>query len=183
MSGVALLVIDVQESFRHAPYWQENGAAVFFEAVQKLIDGVVARDIPVVQIFHVDEDDAFRRESGFVKTMVPVRISPDKIIEKYRHSAFVGTELESWLREHAIERLIICGIRSEQCCETTTRHGADIGFEIDYVSEATLTFDMVDLQGEILTAAQIKHRTETVLTGRFAAIKSVDQVLADLPRT
>lgn len=175
---MALLVIDVQESFRHAPYWQENCVAPFLENIQRLIDGAVARNIPVVQIFHVDEDHAFRRESGFVKTMEPVRISPDKIIEKHRHSAFVGTELESWLRAQRIERLIICGIRSEQCCETTTRHGSDLSFEIDYVSEATLTFDMEDLQGAVLTAAQIIHRTETVLAGRFATIKTVEQVLA-----
>lgn len=178
MSQAALLVIDVQMSFPNREYWQGEFAPAFFTQIQKLIDGAQAQNMPIVQIFHVENEGAFSHASGFVKTLEPVRITPTKIIEKHRHSAFVGTELESWLRDQGIIRLIICGIRTEQCCETTTRHGSDLGFDVDYVTEATLTFDMMDLTGDILSAADIKHRTETVLAGRFATIKTVEEALA-----
>ncbi len=69
------------------------------------------------------------------------------------------------------------GIRTEQCCETTTRHASDLGWEVDYVTDATLTFDMAQPDGTPLSAADIKARTATVLAGRFATICNVAQAL------
>jgi nicotinamidase-related amidase len=97
---------------------------------------------------------------------------------KHRHSALVGTGLDVWLTEHGIRRLIVSGIRTEQCCETTTRHASDLGWEVDFVPEATLTFDMTQPDGTPLTAAQIKARTATVLDGRFCTLCSVDEALS-----
>ena len=97
---------------------------------------------------------------------------------KHRHSALVGTGLEVWLTENGIQRLIVSGIRTEQCCETTTRHASDLGWQVDYVTDATLTYDMQQPDGTPLSAAEIKARTATVLTGRFATLCTVDEALA-----
>jgi nicotinamidase-related amidase len=176
--NTALLVIDVQESFRHAPYFEESGLPAFLSAQQKLIDGAKAVGIPVVQIFHVDGDHAFAEESDFIRAMEGVHIKPAVTFRKNRHSAFVGTQLDAWLKDNGIKRLIISGIRTEQCCETTTRHGSDIGYSVDYVTEATLTFPMTHASGEVFSPAQIARRTELVLSGRFARIVTVDEALA-----
>ena len=77
-----------------------------------------------------------------------------------------------------MQRLIISGIRTEQCCETTTRHASDEGWAVDFVADATLTFDMATPSGGQLSAAQIKERTATVLAGRFATLCTVQQALA-----
>ena len=97
--------------------------------------------------------------------------------QKSRHSALVGTGLDVWLTQNGIGRLVVSGIRTEQCCETTTRHASDLGFKVDYVTDATLTFDMKNEDGSTLTAADIKVRTATVLKDRFAAILSVPQAV------
>ena len=73
----------------------------------------------------------------------------------------------------------ICGIRTEQCCETTARVASDLGYAVTFVSEATLTFPMM-YKGITLSAAEIRHRTETVLAGRFAEIKTVAETLESL---
>ena len=62
---------------------------------------------------------------------------------KSKHSALVGTGLEAWLRKQGIEKIVVSGIRTEQCCETTTRHASDLGWQVDYVMDATLTFNMM----------------------------------------
>ncbi|MGB7462981.1 MAG: isochorismatase family protein, partial [Candidatus Acidiferrum sp.] len=62
----ALLVVDAQESFRHRPYWNDHDAPLFLLRLQALIDGAKARDIPVVQIFHVEESGAFWVTYGHV---------------------------------------------------------------------------------------------------------------------
>ncbi|WGF89604.1 isochorismatase family protein [Marinivivus vitaminiproducens] len=174
----ALLVVDAQESFRHRPYWQDADVAAFQNRMQALIDGASARGLPTVQIFHVEDTGAFAPESGHVRTMEPLVIAPDAVFHKRRHSALVGTGLEVWLTRHGIGRLIVAGIRTEQCCETTARHAGDLGYAVDFVSEATLTFAMTDAAGRTWSAAEIKARTELVLAKRFARIVTVQEALA-----
>jgi nicotinamidase-related amidase len=176
-SDTALLVIDVQESFRHRPYFREDDVAAFIERQQELIDGAQSRGIPVVRIFHVEEEGVFSEASGFVTTLAPLRIAPAVTFRKRRHSALVGSGLDVWLTEHGIRRIIISGIRTEQCCETTTRHASDLGYTVDYVGEATLTFPMTDATGREWSAAEIRARTELVLADRFARIATVEEAL------
>jgi nicotinamidase-related amidase len=174
----ALLVIDAQESFRHRLYWSDSDFPRFLERLQALIDGAKARSIPVVQIFHVEDSGAFSIESGHVKAIDGLSITPDAVFRKRSHSAIIGSGLDVWLVQHGIRRLIISGIRSEQCCETTTRHSSDMGYEVCYVTEATLTFAMTDRQGKRWSAEEIKARTELVLDDRFARIVNVEEALA-----
>jgi len=174
----ALLVIDAQESFRHRPYWNDQDVPTFLERLQALIDGAAVRNIPVIQIFHVEKSGAFSLASGQVRTMEGISIAPDAVFQKQSHSALVGTGLDVWLVQHGIRRLIISGIRTEQCCETTTRHASDIGYAVVYVTEATLTFPMTDRRGRHWSAEEIKARTELVLDGRFASIAGVEEALA-----
>lgn len=179
-ADTALLVIDVQESFRHRPYWDETDVPEFTDRLQALIDGAAKRNIPVIRIFHVEDAGDFSLQSGHVTTMREVSIDPAATFYKHRHSALVGSGLGVWLTQHGIKRLIVSGIRSEQCCETTTRHASDLGFQVDYVTEATLTFPMKDRLGNVWTSAQIKARTELVLADRFARIATVGEAL-ELP--
>jgi nicotinamidase-related amidase len=178
LSDAALIVVDVQESFRQRPYWSDADAPAFLKNLQSLIDGAKARGIPVVQIFHVENEGEFAPTSGFVRTMSGLSIEPDAIFHKRSHSALVGSGLEVWLTQHGIRRVIVSGIRTEQCCETTTRHASDLGYAVDYVGEATLTFAMTGRDGRHWTPAEIRARTELVLDGRFARIATVEQALA-----
>lgn len=180
MKHTALLVIDVQESFRHTADWSENDLRQYIDKQQALIDGCAALGVPVVQIFHVEAAGPFSAASGHVRTLAGVAITPAVVFYKNQHSALAGTGLAAWLTRHGVNRLIISGIRTEQCCETTTRHASDSGFDIDYISEATLTFPMQHARsGRIHTAAAIREHTELVLEGRFARIATVAQILGD----
>jgi nicotinamidase-related amidase len=174
----ALLVIDVQESFRHRPYWSEADLPGFIDRLQRLVDGAKRRGLPVLQVLHVEDTGPFSLASGFVTALAGVSIVPDAVFHKRSHSAFVGTGLDVWLVQHQISRLIVSGIRTEQCCETTTRHGSDLGYEVDFVTDATLTFAMIDRRGGSWPPEVIKARTELVLDGRFARIVDVEGALA-----
>lgn len=177
MSATALLVIDAQESFRHRPYFSEADLPAYLERQQALIDGARATGLPIVQIFHTETTGPFARASGHVRTLHGLRIAPDAMFDKTRHSAFLGTGLGVWLTERRIGGLIVSGIRTEQCCETTTRHASDLGFAVDFVPEATLTFPMRDAGGRLWSTAEIRARTELVLSGRFARIATVEAAL------
>lgn len=178
MPTKALIVIDAQQSFRHSTYWSENDLPDYLKNQQALIDGCVQQGIPVVQVFHVEAQGHFSIASGNIQTLSGLSLTPDLTLHKHYHSAFAGTALASWLTEKGINQLIISGIRTEQCCETTTRHGSDSGFNVDFVSEATLTFPMTHARsGRVYSPADIRERTELVLEGRFARITTVAQAL------
>lgn len=180
--STAVLLIDVQQSFTARPYWDPAAAPAFLERVNTLVAGAAERGIPVVRILHTDGpktiDNPFALESGLVRPLdglAPYDAAASFL--KERHSALVGTGLTVWLHQQGIRRLIVAGIRTEQCCETTTRHASDEGWEVDYVTEATLTFAMTTPAGRTLSPAELYERTETVLAGRFATICSVEQAL------
>lgn len=178
VSDTALIVIDAQESFRFRPYWKENDVPLFLTRLQALVDGAAQQAIPVVQIFHVEREGVFSLASGHVTTMAGLSVKPDAVFHKQKHSALIGSGLAVWLVQHGIRRVIIAGIPTEQCCETTARHASDSGYEVDYVTEATLTFAMTDQRGRVWESQEIKARTELVLNGRFARIVTVEQALA-----
>lgn len=135
-----------------------------------------------VCVLHTDGpdtvDNPFSAASGQV---VPLKglvdFTPAATFTKHRHSALVGTGLDVWLTQNGVGRLIVSGIRTEQCCETTTRHASDLGWAVDYVLDATLTFDMLQPDVQPLRAADIKARTATVLADRFATLCTVAQAL------
>jgi nicotinamidase-related amidase len=177
----ALIVVDVQESFRRRPYFREQDLPGFLRNVQWLIDRCGSRGIPVVQVFHQEPgDDAgnpFSAASGCVCAMRELSLCAEAVVHKQVHSAMFGrtadgSTLEQWLRRREIGELLITGIRTEQCCETTARHAADLGFSVRYVMDATLTFAMRTRSGREVSAAEIQERTELVLEGRFAQVVS-----------
>jgi nicotinamidase-related amidase len=177
MNLTALLVIDVQESFRHRPYFRTDDLLPFFERLNELIRGAERNRWPIAQILHTEPTGPFSEASGLVRPMAEVAFTPTVVIKKQRHSALVQTSLKAWLDSNEIDRLVIGGIRTEQCCETTTRHASDLGYAVDFVTEATLTFPMIHPNGRAFTSEQIRERTELVLADRFARIQTVRGVL------
>jgi nicotinamidase-related amidase len=178
----ALLFIDVQQSFRTRPYWSEADVPAYLAHTNALLAGCAERGIPIVRIFHTagprEASNAFAPESGLIRPLDGVAPYDAAVtFEKHRHSALVGTGLAVWLHQHGIQRLIIAGIRTEQCCETTSRHASDEGWSVDFVGDATLTFEMTTPGGSKLSAVQIRERTETVLVDRFVTLTTVAQAL------
>ena len=183
MSATALLVIDAQASFVQRPYFSPADVPAYLAAQNALIAAALADGVPVLRVWHVEgpetPDNPFAQASGWVSPF-PGLMAFDAAatFTKQRHSALVGTGLDVWLTRHGIGRLVVSGIRTEQCCETTTRHASDLGWAVDCVTDATLTFDMALPDGTPLRAADIKARTAAVLDGRFATVCSVAQARA-----
>jgi len=177
-----LILIDAQESFRQRPYFTTADLPTFLSAQNALIDGCAAQGIPIVRVLHEDgpatASNPFSQASGWVRPLAELHdFAPAAAFIKHRHSALVGTGLDVWLTQQGVGRLIVSGIRTEQCCETTTRHASDLGWTVDFCLDATLTWDMRQQDGSTLPAADIQTRTATVLQDRFATVCTVQQAL------
>jgi hypothetical protein len=84
--------------------------------------------------------DHIRPASGHVRHIGPLKPQAgEPQLTKTSHNAFTTTNLQQLLTQHGITEVIVCGIRAEQCCETTARVAFDLGYHVTFVTEATAT--------------------------------------------
>lgn len=171
----ALLVVDVQDSFKVGPRWNQRSNPEFERNLDRLIRSYRAAGLPVIFILHNDPDPGFRPGDPEVRLMdFLIREEGDPLLHKNTRNSFTSTNLGEILEAKGVRRVVVTGISTEQCCETTTRVAADLGYDVDFVTEATLTFPIADPEsGEEMSAEEITRRTELVLRGRFARITRV----------
>lgn len=177
----ALLVIDAQDSFKLGSRWERRDNQRFEKNVSALVEQFRAAGLPVIYFLHHDEDPGFRPGDPEVRLMDFLKPrAGEPIVYKNTRNVFTSTGLSERLLELGVRRLVITGIQMEQCCETSARVAADLGYAVDFVTEATMTFPIAhrDRPGEELGVEAIRERTEYVLRGRFARIATV----ADLAR-
>lgn len=174
----ALIVVDVQESFRTRPEWADTLNPGIAGPVNRLVDLARSAGDLVVWVLHTAPGTGgpFDPESGHVRLFEELSEPRDgePVLRKTSHNAFTTTNLQQILTAHGVGELRICGIRAEQCVETTTRVGSDLGYDVTFVSDATST----DPLGRF-SAADILERTEAVLRDRFARIATVAELEAE----
>ena len=178
MQATALIVIDVQQSFEHMPFWSDEGLTEYQRQQNALIAHARSQSWPVVFVYHQSRG-AFSLQSGFVEPMGWVdRQAHDPVFYKRVHNALSESGLEPYLRAKGISQLVISGIRTEQCCETTARFASDSGYEVEYILDATHTFTMELPNGDQASADTIKAHTAMVLKGRFATVWNTSDFVA-----
>jgi nicotinamidase-related amidase len=114
----------------------------------------------------------------------------EPVLTKTSHNAFTTTSLQQLLTSRGITDLVVCGIRTEQCAETTTRVAFDLGYRVTFVTEATATNPIghrdapanqtvAELLADprTLPASAVIERTEYALAGRFATIATIDEAI------
>lgn len=193
MSRAALVVIDVQESFRQRPIWAYGSNPDMIRQVDRLVAAARQRGDLVVWVLHSEPGTGglFDPALSYVRLidgLVPAEGEPTLV--KTAHNAFTTTNLQQLLTQAGITDITVCGIRTEQCVETTTRVGADLGYRMTFVTDATLTFPIphrdlpetatvaeILADPRTLTNDEIVTRTEYALAGRFATIRTVDEVI------
>ena len=188
----ALIVIDVQESFRRRPLWQAVSRPDIVERVNRLVINARSRGDLVVWVLHAEPGTGtvFDPASGHVRLMVGLQpVDGEPVLVKTSINAFTTTNLHQTLTAQGVRELVVCGIRTEQCVETTTRLASDLGFTVRFVTDATATFPiphrdapedqpLADLLADprTLGVEDVVARTEYALAGRFATITTVDEV-------
>ena len=179
----ALLVIDVQDSFKATPRWELRNNPDFENNVARLIDAYRAAGLPVIYFLHSDDDPGFETTSKYYKLMDFIDPKPNEpVLHKNTRNVFTSTRLAELLLQLGVRRLAISGIQMEQCCETSARVAADLGYAVDFVIDSTMTFPIPNREkpSETLDVDAIRERTEYVLRGRFAAIITVAAMETEL---
>lgn len=192
----ALLIIDVQESFRRRPLWQAVSNPDIVDDVALLARAAREAGDLVVWVLHSEPGSGtvFDPAGGYVRLIEPLaELDGEPVLIKTSRNAFTTTRLQQLLTERGITKLTISGIQTEQCCETTARLAADLGYEVTFVTDATATFPIPHRDapadrsvGEILADPRtlpceaVIERTEYALAGRFATLRTVAELTGGL---
>ncbi|MEU4608341.1 isochorismatase family protein [Kribbella sp. NPDC023972] len=192
MSRTALIVIDVQESFRVRPNWRAVNHPDIAERVDRLVRAARDKGDLVVWVLHTEPGTggAFDPANGHVRLMEGLEpLGDETVISKTSHNAFTTTNLPQLLTQHGVTEVVISGIRTEQCCETTARVASDLGYDVVFVTEATATtplphwtmpadatLEEILADPRTLAPDVVTERTEYALAGRFATIRTLDEL-------
>ena len=155
----ALLVIDVQNEYftGKLPVSYPSGSLI---NVLNAMDAANAKRLPVAIIQHASpQPDAavFRQGSKEWQLHPEVAGRPhDVLIHKSLPGSFTGTELETWLRQHEVETVVIAGYMTQMCCDTTARQAMHLGFGVEFLSDGTGTLSIKNDAGEV--SAEELHR-------------------------
>jgi len=175
-TDTALLVIDAQESFRQrSDDWAATANPQVLANIARLVDHARSVGEVVAWVTHAEPGTGgvFDPALGFVEVVSELEPHVGEIrVTKTSVNAFTTTDLHEQLTQRGVRRVVICGIRTEQCCETTARLASDLGFDVEFVTDATTTSGIAagEMYGAV-TGDDLMRRTESVLAARgFATI-------------
>jgi nicotinamidase-related amidase len=159
----ALLIIDVQHALCHGTDAAFDVASVI-DRINSVSAKARAAGVPVVLIQHEDKDtlqwgtDAWQLDERLQLQDVDLRV------RKTACDSFHHTDLQKVLTSRGVDRLIVCGLQSEFCVDTTVRASLARGYPVTLVSDGHSTVD-----NGVLTAAQISahHNTTLANLGSF----------------
>jgi nicotinamidase-related amidase len=182
MADSALIVIDVQAGFDD-PYWGDSSNPGAELAIERLTQEWENRGWPLVIVRHdsVEPGSPLRpgQPGNALKPFLTGR--GDLTISKNVHSAFHGDpDLHGWLQQRKVSEVVIVGITTNHCCETTARVACDLGYAVSFVWDATRTFARKAPDGTVISADQLMLITRTNLDGEFARVLDTTAVLSSL---
>jgi nicotinamidase-related amidase len=171
--SAALMIIDVQQAMDQ-PEWGGPRNNPQMEAnIVRLLAAWRDSERPV---YHVRHDSTFATspyrpgQSGnaFKPEVVP---KPGEIvIAKRSNSAFIGTDLDSRLRQAGHETLVVTGVITNNSVEATVRMAGNLGFRTYVVSDATATVDKTDLRGRRWPAEDVHALALANMHGEYGTV-------------
>ncbi len=182
LDQTALVVVDAQQGFVDVDYWGRRDNPACEDNILALVTRWRERGRPVVLVRHDSTDpNSPLHPSQPGNALLPGVDGPhDLLVTKSVNSSFHGApDLDAWLRAEGMEAMVVCGITTNHCCETTARVGGNLGHRVLFALDATHTFDRADPDGDVIPAEVLARVTGTNLHGEFATVVRTAELLAD----
>ncbi|MES2841851.1 MAG: cysteine hydrolase family protein [Pseudomonadota bacterium] len=175
----ALLIIDMQQGL-----CEGEGRAFESDQVIARINNLAARarsaHVPVVFIQHESSDGYLEHASREWQLADGLQVEPgDLRVRKTTPDSFLNTDLQALLDAHGVSELIVCGMHTEFCVDTTTRRALALGYPVTLVADAHTSAG-----NAVLTPRQVIDHHNATLTNissfgpRVRAVASADLKIA-----
>lgn len=177
----ALIPIDVQQGFDLSPGTVNNPA---MEANGlRLLSAWRAAGLPLIHVRH----DSIKPGSAFAPGAPGNALRPgfepqcaEPLVTKTVNAAFIGTDLDLRLRRLGVEQVVLFGLVTDMCVSTTARVAANLGYRTVVVGDACTSFNLPDVEGRMIRAADIHRIHLATLHAEFATVVGTDAVVEAL---
>jgi nicotinamidase-related amidase len=180
--NAALIVIDVQKGFDDPSLFGKRNNLDADRNIESIIKSWESAKRPIVIVQHNSiSNESVLNPSKPGNSLKPYvqGVNPDLLVTKSVNSAFYGTpDLDTWLKSSDIHQMVIIGIQTNMCCETTARMAGNLGYDVIFVPDAMHTFDATGPDGIVVSADEITRATiASLFDGDFAKIASTEKIL------
>jgi nicotinamidase-related amidase len=176
----ALLIIDVQNDYFAGGKCELHNPLVALENIEKLLNHFRNAKKPIIHVQHINVKEG---ATFFVPNTEGVLIhknltpqSNETLIIKHAPNSFYETDLLQTLKQNAISDLVICGMMTHICIDTTTRACKDFGFNVTLIDDACATKNL-SYDGKIIPAETVHQTFMASLNGMFANVRKTDEFL------
>ncbi|KAB1142150.1 cysteine hydrolase [Streptomyces luteolifulvus] len=186
--NAALVVVDVQKGFEELDFWGPRNNPGADDSIASLIDVWQSTGRPVVFVRHDSDTPRSPLRAGYAgnefKEYVERRrgkgAGAELLVTKTVNSAFYGTpELDGWLKAEGITQIVVAGIQTNMCVETTARMGGNLGYDVMVAFDATYTFDLEGPFGWRRSAEEVAQSSAVSLHGGgFARVVTAKEIVA-----
>lgn len=172
-SDTALVIIDVQVGLLKDENWPVYDGAGLVTRLKGVIDRARAANVPVIYVQHCggEGDPIHPSQPGFA---IAPEIAPqpgELVVQKKHPDSFQDTPLQQELEQRGIKRLVIGGMETPMCVDTTTRRAYSLGYKVTLIEDG----HSVPTYGS-LTAAQIIAHHNATLGNAFADVKPASDI-------
>ncbi|CQR55049.1 Peroxyureidoacrylate/ureidoacrylate amidohydrolase RutB [compost metagenome] len=194
----AVIVVDMQNVFckpEGALYVPRTEGII--GNIKELTGAARAAGMPVVYLRHIVRGDGsdtgrmldmypnvneiLKRGTPGVEIIDELAPEPqDIIVDKLFYSGFHDTDLDTILRVHDINTIIICGTVTNVCCETTVRDGAHREYKVIFLSDANAAMDYPDMGWGGISAEEIQRVTLTVVAYEFGQVSLTEDIIQEI---
>lgn len=174
----ALLIIDVQNDYFKNGKMELINPDNALAKINQLEDHFFYNNLPIIYIQHINPSDA----SFFQENTVGVALHPQLqvkdssiIVEKHFPNSFLETKLQEILKQHQVEQLVITGMMTHVCIDSSTRAAKELGYQPIVIADATATRDL-EHDGKIVKAAAVQTAFLSAL-GFFSTVQNTADYL------
>ena len=175
----ALIIVDIQNDYFSGGTMPLNGSDNAASHAQKILKGFRDKQKPVIHIQHI----ATRADATFflpdtVGAQIHASVEPidgEAVFQKHYPNSFRETPLLKYLQDKGITQLVIIGMMTQMCIDTTVRAAFDLGFQCVVAHDACATRDLA-FNGQTVSAKDVQVAYMAALNGLFAQVKSTEEV-------
>lgn len=179
----ALVIIDIQNDYFPGGKNELIGSVETIKQVMKLLNYFRNNKLPVVHIQHISN----RSGATFFLpdtdgSLIHKDVKPldgETIIVKNYPNSFRETKLQETLNSDGIKQLVICGMMTHMCVDSTVRAAYDLGYICTVVNNACATKNL-QINNEVISADSVQKSFMGSFNGMFASVKNTDEALLNL---
>ncbi|KAE8447352.1 hypothetical protein EG329_010910 [Mollisiaceae sp. DMI_Dod_QoI] len=184
-SPPVLLLIDLQQSLVEGPSeWGPRSTPNLTSNISQLLHFWRSKSWPVLHVQHDDTADpeniiSSRHPESFKIHASAAPENDEPVFVKHVGSPFIATELPNVLKELGKRPIVVAGMDGRECINNTTRHGADLGYDMTVVWDACASYGMEDLNGKKVDA-ETTHAMAMAMLMSYGQVETTAEILETL---